>query len=141
MSGQWLADLVSNASVDLRRNQCADAAIRRASVIGVNLDGLDTGERERRRTACVNAALLRFVQPDMRNATIQYGRGLKRQAPVAQEFMRYLAGGDQWSALLCGPGRTCKRHTGARGLLAATRGDCTHGRSIVETEYHDVIDQ
>ena len=119
MSGQWLADLVSNASVDLRRNQCADAAIRRASVIGVNLDGLDTGECERRRTACVNAALLRFVQPDAPTATMQYGRGVKRQAPVAQEFMHYLAGGDRWSALLCGPGHTCKRHAGARGLASS----------------------
>eukprot|EP01046_Picozoa_sp_COSAG06_P084059 COSAG06_NODE_30905_length_530_cov_0.904872_1_plen_32_part_10 len=31
MSGQWLADLVSNANVDLQRTQCADAATRRAS--------------------------------------------------------------------------------------------------------------
>ena len=129
MTGQWLADLVSNASVDLQRTQCADAATQRASAIGVNLDGLDTGERERRRTACLNAALLRFVQPNAPTATMQHGRGVKRQAPVAQEFMRYLAGGDQWSALLCGPGRTCKRHAGgARGLLPATRGDCMGGQ-------------
>ena len=129
MTGQWLADLVSNASVDLQRTQCADAATRRASAIGVNLDGLDTGERDRRRTACLNAALLRFTQPDAPTATMQYGRGVKRQAPVVQEFMHYLAGGDQWSALLCGPGRTCKRHAGgARGLLPVTRGDCMGGQ-------------
>ena len=129
MTGQWLADLVSNASVDLQRTQCADAATQRASAIGVNLDGLDTGERERRRTACLNAALLRFVQPDAPTATVQYGRGVKRQAPVVQDFMQYLVGGDQWSALLCGPGRTCKRHAGgARGLLPATRGDCMGGQ-------------
>ena len=99
-----------------------------SSAVGVNLDGLDTGERERRRTACLNAALLRFIQPDTPNATIQYGRGVKRQAPVVQEFMQYLAGGDKWSALLCGPGRTCKRHAGACGLLPATRGDCMGGQ-------------
>ena len=103
---------VGNASVECRRTQCAQAASRRANAVGVNLDGLDTGERERRRTACLNAALLRFVQQDMPTATIQYGRGVKRQAPVAQEFMQYLAGGDKWSALLCGHGRTCKRHAG-----------------------------
>jgi hypothetical protein len=129
MTGQWLADLVRNASVDLQRTQCADAAMRRASAVGVNIDGLDTGEHERRRTACLNAALLRFVQPDAPTATVRYGRGVKRQAPVVQEFMHYLAGGDQWSALLCGPGRTCKRRAGgARGLLPATRGDCMGGQ-------------
>eukprot|EP01044_Picomonas_judraskeda_P044325 COSAG03_NODE_23736_length_277_cov_1.033708_1_plen_31_part_10 len=31
MTGQWLADLISNASVDIRRTQCADAATRRVS--------------------------------------------------------------------------------------------------------------
>ena len=76
----------------------------------------------------VYAALLRFVQPDTPTTTMQYGRGRKRQAPVVQEFMHYLAGGDKWSALLCGPGRTCKRHASARGLLAATRGDCMGGQ-------------
>ena len=130
MTGQWLADLVSNASVDLRRTQCAEAATRRVSAVGDNLDGLDTGEHERRRTACLNAALLRLVQPDTPTATIQYGRGVKRQAPVVQEFMQYLAGGDQWSALLCGPGRTCKRRTGARGLLASSPGRLNFKPSI-----------
>ena len=78
MTGQWLVDLVTNASVDLQRTQCAQAASRRARAAGVNLDGLDTGEHERRRTACLNAALLRFVQPDAPTATMQYGRGVKR---------------------------------------------------------------
>eukprot|EP01046_Picozoa_sp_COSAG06_P015452 COSAG06_NODE_991_length_11174_cov_3.912686_10_plen_102_part_00 len=57
MTGQWLADLVSNASVDLQRTQCAEAAMRRASAVGVNIDGLDTGEHERRRTVSERSAV------------------------------------------------------------------------------------
>ena len=112
MTALWLADVVCNASVDLRRTQCVDAAMRRASATAVNLDGLDTGARDRHRAACLNAAMMRFVQPDVPTATVQYGRGLKRRAPVAQEFLHHLAGGDKWSILLCGHGRVCKRHAG-----------------------------
>ena len=79
MTALWLADVVCNASVDLRRTQCVDAAMRRASATAVNLDGLDTGERDRHRAACLNAALMRFVQPDVPAATVQYGSGLKRR--------------------------------------------------------------
>ena len=87
MTGQWLADLISNASVDIRRTQCADAATRRVSAVGVNLDGLDTGERDRRRTMCLNAALLRFVQPDVPTATVHYGRGVN--TPFALDTTHY----------------------------------------------------
>ena len=34
-------------------------------------DGLDTGERERRRAACLNVALMRFTQPNTPPATMQ----------------------------------------------------------------------
>ena len=85
-------------------------------------------------TVCSRGAeFARYAAVDVPAAAVQYGRGLKRRAPVAQEFLHHMAGGDKWSILLCGHGRVCKRRAGGDERPAS------NGLMSCRTEYHDGI--
>ena len=57
----WLNDLVTTATADLRRTQCAEAATARIQNPQVNLIGLGDSGEATRRAKCLEAAMMRFV--------------------------------------------------------------------------------
>ena len=57
----WPNDIVTTATADLRRNQCAQAAAARLKHHQVNLFGLGDSGEATRRAKCLEAAMLRFV--------------------------------------------------------------------------------
>ena len=99
-----------------RRALCASAALQRAESPPVNLAGLDSAQSVRRRAACLNAALARFLVAPGSAVVAAQPRGSKRQLrpSLVADALLQLAGGDMWSMLVCGPGHSLKR---ARAVL------------------------
>ena len=107
----WLNDLVTTATADLRRTQCAEAAAARLQNPQVNLLGLGDSGEATRRVKCLEAAMMRFVLGNEPSQPQPRGRGTKRKAHTA--LLRELAtewGGTQgFNPLLCGRGRSLKQ--------------------------------
>ena len=111
MTTSWFNDLVANATADLRRTQCAEAAAARLQNAQVNLLGLGDSGGATRRAKCLEAAMMRFVLGNEQSQPQPRGRGTKRKAHTA--LLRELAtewGGTQgFNPLLCGRGRSLKQ--------------------------------
>ena len=106
----WLYDLVTTATTDLRRNQCAQAAAARLKHPPVNLLGLGESGEATRRAKCLEAAMLRFVLGNEPSQPQPRGRGTKRKAHTAllRELATQWGGTERFNPLLCGQGRTIK---------------------------------
>ena len=106
----WLNDLVTTATADLRRTQCAEAATARLKHLQVNLLGLGESGDATRRVKCLEAAMMRFVLGNEPSQPQSRGRGTKRKAHTAllRELATQWGGADRFNPLLCGPGRSLK---------------------------------
>ena len=110
MTASWLNDLVTTATTDLRRNQCAQAAAARLKHPPVNLLGLGESGEATRRAKCLEAAMLRFVLGNEPSQPQPRGRGTKRKAHTAllRELATQWGGTERFNPLVCGQGRTIK---------------------------------
>jgi hypothetical protein len=106
----WLNDLVTTATADLRRTQCAEAATARLQNAQVNLLGLGDSGGAMRRAKCLEAAMLRFVLGNEPSQPQPRGRGTKRKAHTAllRELATQWGGAEGFNPLLCGRGRSIK---------------------------------
>ena len=106
----WLNDLVTTATTDLRRNQCAQAAAARLKHPQVNLLGLGESGEATRRAKCLEAAMIRFVLGNEPSQPQPRGRGTKRKAHTVllRELVTQWEGTERFNPLLCGQGRTIK---------------------------------
>ena len=106
----WLDDLVTTATTDLRRNQCAQAAAARLKHPPVNLLGLGESGEATRRAKCLEAAMIRFVLGNEPSKPQPRGRGTKRKAHTAllRELVTQWGGTERFNQLLCGQGRSIK---------------------------------
>jgi hypothetical protein len=106
----WLNDLVTTATADLRRTQCAEAATARLQNAQVNLRGLGDSGEATRRAKCLEAAMLRFVLDNEPSQPQPRGRGTKRKAHTAllRELATQWGGTEGFNPLLCGQGRSIK---------------------------------
>ena len=110
MTTSWFNDLVANATADLRRNQCADAATGRLQKPLVNLLGLGDSREATRRAKCLEAAMMRFVLGNEPSQPQPRGRGTKRKAhtTLLRELATQWGGAEGFNPLLCGRGRSIK---------------------------------
>jgi len=106
----WTNDIVTTATTDLRRNQCAQAATARLKHPQVNLLGLGESGEATRRAKCLEAAMLRFVLGNEPSQPQPRGRGTKRKAHTAllRELATQWGGTAGFNPLLCGQGRSIK---------------------------------
>ena len=106
----WTNDIVTTATTDLRRNQCAQAATARLKHPHVNLLGLGESGEATRRAKCLEAAMLRFVLGNEPSQPQPRGRGTKRKAHTVllRELVTQWGGTERFNPLLCGQGRTIK---------------------------------
>ena len=106
----WLDDLVTTATTDLRRNQCAQAAAARLKHPPVNLLGLGESGEATRRAKCLEAAMLRFVLGNEPSQPQPRGRGTKRKdhTVLLRELVTQWGGTAGFNPLLCGQGRSIK---------------------------------
>eukprot|EP01043_Picozoa_sp_COSAG02_P043883 COSAG02_NODE_3861_length_6130_cov_16.333112_5_plen_145_part_00 len=79
----WPNDIVTTATTDLRRTQCAQAATARLKHPQVNLLGLGESGEATRRAKCLEAAMMRFVLGNEPSQPQSRGRGTKRKAHTA----------------------------------------------------------
>ena len=109
MVNAWFSDLVSATTADQRRAQRANAAQQRANAPAINLAGLVDNDVVRRRTKCLEAAMMRFVSKDMATMLPQR-RGTKRKSthgPVVREILLEMTG-DRFHPFICGHGRSLR---------------------------------
>ena len=106
-----LNDLVTTATADLRRTQCAEAATARLKHPQVNLLGLGESGEATRRAKCLEAAMMRFVLGNETSKPQPRGRGTKRKAHTAllRELATEWGGTEGFNPLLCGRGRSLKQ--------------------------------
>ena len=106
----WLNDLVTTATADLRRTQCAKAATARLQTPQVNLLELGDSGEATRHAKCLEAAMIRFVLGNETSQPQPRGRGTKRKAHTAllRELASRWGGTEGFNPLLCGPGCSLK---------------------------------
>ena len=103
---------MATTTAEQRRARCAHAAQQRATSPTVNLAGLGGNDVVRRRTKCLEAALMRFVSKDM-HAMLPQRRGTKRKSThghVVREILSEMTK-DRFHPFVCGHGRSLKPDT------------------------------
>eukprot|EP01044_Picomonas_judraskeda_P009650 COSAG03_NODE_1187_length_4618_cov_6.759239_1_plen_166_part_00 len=107
----WRNNLVTTATADLRRTQCAEAAAARLKHPQVNLLGLGESGEATRRAKCLEAAMMRFVLGNEPSQSQPRGRGTKRKAHTAllRELATEWGGTAAFNPLLCGRGCSLKQ--------------------------------